>query len=106
MSVKAIGEYSFPSADRAENFGDDMLVFVMWRGNPMMVAPAAFRAPRGMAWADFKAQMVDPWAASDPDYDPSAARGWLLYDSAFSPEEDRSLVELGLDHKDLVSFET
>ena len=24
-----------------------------------------------MTWADFKSQMIDPWAASDPDYDPS-----------------------------------
>lgn len=106
MSVKAIGEYSFPSADRAENFGDDMLVFVMWRGNPMMVSPAAFRAPRAMSWGDFKAQMVDPWAASDPDYNPGDAGRWRLYDSEFTPREGRSLAELGVDHKDLLSFST
>ena len=74
MSVKALYEYDYPSRDRQENFGDDLLVNVLWVNNPMFGAPACFRAPRAMSWADFKAQLIDPWAASDPGYDPAAPK--------------------------------
>ena len=72
MPVKALYDYDFPSKDRQEVYGDDILVNVMWTNNPMLCSAACFRTPKAMSWADFKAQMIDPWAASDPDYDPSA----------------------------------
>jgi phenol hydroxylase P4 protein len=70
MAVKAIYDYDFPSRDRQELYGDDILVNVLWANNMMFCSAACFRAPKAMSWADFKSQMVDPWAASDPDYDP------------------------------------
>lgn len=106
MTVKALGAYDFPSADRAELFGDDQLVFVMWRGNPLMVAPAAFRAPKAMSWSDFRSQLVDGWAASDPDYDPAQARAWILDDEELSPDPERSIADLGIGHKSVLSFST
>jgi phenol hydroxylase P4 protein len=60
MAIKALADYDFPSADRQENFGDDMLVNVMWTNNMMLCAAACFRAPRAMAWEGFKNQMMDP----------------------------------------------
>ena len=48
MTVKALYDYEFPSADRVENFGEDQLVYVHWRGNPLLCSAACFRAPRAM----------------------------------------------------------
>ena len=35
MAVKALYDYDFPSKDRQELFGDDMLVNVLWTNNMM-----------------------------------------------------------------------
>lgn len=104
MSVKAIGEYDFPSADRAENFGDDQLVYVHWRGNLFLCAAATFRAPRAMRWDDFRSTMVDPWAGSDPDFDPVRAGTWTLDGEPFAPDPARALADLGVGHKSLLTF--
>lgn len=106
MAVKALYDYDYPSKDRQENFGDDILVNVMWANNMMFCSAACFRAPKAMPWADFKAQMIDPWAASDPDYDPGAAGGWQVNGQAFSPAGDVTLAETGIGHKGLFTFRT
>jgi len=106
MAVKALYDYEFPSADRAEVYGDDMLVNVMWRGNMLFASPACFRAPKSMTWADFKAGMIDPWAAADQDYDPSAAVGWQVGDRSETPADGATLAELGVEHKGLITFRT
>ncbi len=106
MTVKALYEYDFPSKDRPEVFGDDLLVHVMWTNNMMFVSAACFRAPKAMSWADFKSQMIDPWAASDPDYDPSAPTDWSVDGQSTSPAEDASLADLGVVHKGLITFRT
>ncbi len=104
MSVRAIGTYDFPSRSRQELYGDDQLVHVWWRNNMMFCAAACFRAPKAMAWGDFRAAMVDPWAGSDPDYDPSTPHDWTVDDVAVTPSDDQTLEQLGVGHKSLVSF--
>ncbi len=105
MSVRAITAYEFPSRSRQELYGDDQLVDVWWRNNPMFCAAAMFRAPKAMTWADFRAAMLDPWAGSDPDFDPASPRSWVLDDAPFTPEDNRTLEELGVGHKSLIAFE-
>ena len=106
MSVKAVYTYDYPSKDRQQNFGDDMLVNVMWTNNRMFAAAACFRAPKAMAWSDFRSQLVDPWAGSDPDYDPSAATGWEIDGKAVDLASDTPLGDAGLVHKGLITFRT
>jgi phenol hydroxylase P4 protein len=106
MTVKALYPYDFPSRDRQENFGDDMLVHVMWANNQMFAAAACFRAPTAMPWSDFKSQMIDTWAAADPDYDPSAPRDWQIDGSPVEIEPGTPLGRTGLVHKGLISFRT
>ena len=44
MAVKALYDYDFPSKDRQEVFGDDILVNVMWTNNMMFAsAKPSFR---------------------------------------------------------------
>lgn len=106
MTVKALYDYEFPSADRAELFGDDQLVYVHWQGNPLFCSAACFRAPKAMPFGEFVENIVRPWAASDPDFDPAGVRGWRLFDKPIEPDPATSLDELGIGHKALLTFST
>lgn len=104
MSVKALYNYDFPSADRIENFGDDQLVYVHWEGNPLFCSSACFRAPRTIPFGEFVTVMVHPWAASDPDFDPARIWGWKLFDEPIFPDPAEPLERLGIGHKALLRF--
>ncbi|MBM7367845.1 phenol hydroxylase subunit P4 [Gordonia hydrophobica] len=107
MAVKALYEYKYPAADRAEIFGEDQLLYVHWRGNPLFCSAACFRAPQAMSFNDFVAEIVNPWAASDPDFEPSSITDWQLFDDALDPGDgSASLTELGIGHKALLKFTT
>ena len=107
MPVRSLsGTYDYPSSSRQELYGDDQLVSVHWEGNLTFGAPACFRAPRALPWSEFMAQFVDPWAACDPDYDPSTPTGFRLDGDAFIPQPDKSLADLGVGHKSLICFRT
>lgn len=69
MAIKSLGAYDFPSRSRQELYGDDQLVSVWFQDTMWFAAPAMFRAPRAMTWADFRDQMFVPFAEEDPDYD-------------------------------------
>lgn len=104
MAVKALYDYTFPSADRVENFGDDQLVYVQWDGNPLFCSAACFRAPQAIPFGTFVADMVVPWASSDPDFVPGTITSWRLFDEPLDAVPDRSLAELGVAHKGLLKF--
>lgn len=105
--MRTIGTYEFEPTDGAAAYGDDQLVYVH-REDPRLwfCAAAAFRAPQAMRWADFREQVVDGWLATDPDYDPSTATNWRIFDKPFEPDPDKTLAELGIKHKYLVKFAT
>lgn len=105
MTVRALSPgYDFPSRSRAELYGDDQLVNVLWRGNMMFCSAACFRVPKAMTWAAFVEQMVDPWAGSDPGYVPGSPRGWVLDGRPLEPDGERTLADLGVGHKSLLEF--
>jgi phenol hydroxylase P4 protein len=104
MTVRAIGNYDFPSADRQELFGDDELVYVHWQDNPLFCSAAAFRAGRAMTFGDFMAGIVDPWLSSDPDYSPAAVKKWRLDGRDFEPDPQSTLADQGVGHKSLLVF--
>jgi phenol/toluene 2-monooxygenase (NADH) P4/A4 len=106
MTVKALYDYDYPSKDRQELFGDDILVNVMWTNNRMLAVAACFRAPKAMPWSDFKSQMIDTWAAADPDYDPSAPTGWQIDGQDRSPDPAGTIDDTGVVHKGLITFRT
>lgn len=98
--------YEFEARDRAEVFGDDMLVHVYWQGNMLFCSAAAFRAPKAMKWSDFKANMLAGLFGVDPEYatlTPENTR-WLLDTTPIQPRDDQTLSEVGLTHKGLVRF--
>lgn len=104
MAVKALYDYDYPSADRAENFGDDQLVYVLWRGNPLFCSAACFRVPKAMPFGEFVSGLVEPWAGADPDFAPSRVGDWKLFESALTVDAGKSVADLGVGHKALLSF--
>jgi phenol hydroxylase P4 protein len=104
MAVKALYDYDYPSADRAENFGDDQLVYVLWRGNPLFCSAACFRVPKAMPFGEFVSGLVEPWAGADPDFDPSRVGDWKLFEYAMTVDPGKSVADLGVGHKALLSF--
>ena len=52
MTVKALYEYDYPSRDRQENFGDDLLVNVQWLNNPMFGCSGLLPGAQGDARTD------------------------------------------------------
>lgn len=105
MSVRAIGEYAFPSRSRAELYGEDQLVHVWWRDNTFLASAATFRVPKAMPFGEFVTTVVEPWAASDPDFEPGSERDWFIDDRPLRVSDDSSLAELGIGHKHTVSFQ-
>lgn len=104
MSVKAIGDYDFPSRSRQELYGDDLLVNVWWRNNPFLSAAGTFRAPKAMTWGDFRAALMDPWAGTDPDFEAGGPTAWQLDGQPLAPRDGATLDELKFGHKSLLSF--
>lgn len=104
MTVRAIGDYDFPSRSRQELYGDDQLVHVLWRGNSFLCSAATFRAPRAMPFGEFVSAVVEPWAASDPDLVSGTLADWQLDGRAIEPKPDETLTDLGVGHKHLLSF--
>jgi phenol/toluene 2-monooxygenase (NADH) P4/A4 len=98
--------YEFEARDRAEVFGDDMLVYVYWQGNMLFCSAAAFRAPKAMKWGDFKANMLKGVFGIDPIYDTlnAANTAWLISELPAQPKDDQTLEELGVKHKGLIKF--
>lgn len=105
MSVRSIGEYNFPSRSRVELYGDDQLVHVWWRDNQYLAAAATFRVPKAMPFGEFVTNVVEPWAATDPDFVAGSERDWFLDDDPLRVSDDASLSELGIGHKHTLSFQ-
>src|SRR3546814_13548047 len=66
MSVKAIGAYEFPSRDREEIFGDNLIVYFSWEQHLLFAAPFLLFTPRDVTFAQFVEERVKPLIAPDP----------------------------------------
>ena len=105
MTVRSIGEYDFPAAEPRANFGTDLLVYVYFEGNHFFGSANTFRLPPDLPWGAFRSEMLDPWAAIDPDTDPARFGNWRADDVAFEPGEADTLASLGIGWKSVVRFD-
>src|SRR3546814_14004538 len=78
MSVKAIGAYEFPSRDREEIFGDNLIVYFSWEQHLLFAAPFLLFTPRDVTFAQFVEERVKPLIAPDP---PPGAIDWAKVES-------------------------
>lgn len=108
MSVVSMGDYTFESKDRVENFHGNQLVFVGWDHHLLFCAPFAFPLPPDMP---FKA-MVDNVFPTCFGYHPEFAQikwgeaTWIKAGKPFTPDWDKSLADNGIGHKTAIHFKT
>jgi phenol hydroxylase P4 protein len=48
--------------------------------------------------------MIVPWAEEDPDFDPKAVYTWSLHGEPLVPDDETSLEDLGVVHKDVIGM--
>ncbi|OYO12466.1 phenol hydroxylase [Enemella evansiae] len=105
MAVKSLGTYEFDSRSAQALYGDDMLVHVLRRDSMFFASAVALRVPQTMSWKEFVDTQVIPWASADPDFKAEGPFVWKLIEEDFEPEDDKSLAELGIRHKNTVSLD-
>jgi phenol hydroxylase P4 protein len=99
--------YEFQARDRAEVFGDDMLIHVYWKGNMLFCSAAAFRAPKAIKFGDFKANMLSGVFGADSSFAElnSENTRWTVDGKEVKPTDDTPLSEVCPTHKGLIMFE-
>lgn len=103
MPVKSLAPYEFPSRSAVENYDGDMLVNIFLEDSDLLACAAMVRVPQDMTWQDFYQTQFLPLAQADPDYDVSGGVDMKLVDDPFNPSDDKSLTELGIEHKNTIT---
>jgi phenol hydroxylase P4 protein len=109
MAVKFIGEsYDFPCANREENYGGDMNIYVLWDEHLMYLCAGTYRVPKDMKMRDFLEQVFTPERSQHPDmakvdWDDAV---WEFYDQPWTPELDKSFEENSVGHQSFLRFKT
>lgn len=104
MALKTLGEYTFESRSDIKNYGDDMIVHVWAKNSTWFCSSMAVRIPQNMVWKDFVSEIAMPYVNADPDFDKDATVTWELVGEAFEPADDKTLSELGVQHKNTISL--
>ena len=106
MATISIGEYNFPPADRAENYGGDINIYCCWEHHLLVPCPAAYRLPSEISLRDFLTQMFCPDHNHHPEYSKIdyARLVWTLDGQPWAPVLDKSLRENGVTHMSYLSF--
>lgn len=105
MAVKFIGAaYNFPCANRQENYGGDMSLYMVWDRHLIYCAPNAYRVPPAMKFRDFLEQVFAPDYAQHPDVKKvDWEQGvWQLENAPWQPDLDKSLEENGIAHNSFI----
>lgn len=105
MSTRALYDYTkFPSRSAQENYGDDILVSLWQKDDTFFAAPLMLRVPKAMTWKDFYQTQFLPYVNHSPRTKAGESYIFELTNEPFSPEDDKSLEELGVEHKNVLSF--
>jgi len=108
MAVKHLGAYEFEAANRVENYGGVINLYVLWEGHLFFVCPLALPVDPGMPMRAFLSEVLAPCYQAHPD---AADLDWERVDwtyegEAWKPDLDRSLAENGLRHMSFLRFRT
>ncbi|WOP19740.1 hypothetical protein [Raineyella sp. LH-20] len=104
MAIKALYDYTYPSRSAQSFYGDDMLVNLWQIDDRWFCSPATVRVPRAMTWKDFYQTQFLPYVSANPHTTGDESYAWTLVDDAFSPQDDQTLEELGVRHKNTLGF--
>ena len=109
MPVKFVGDsYEFPCANRVENYGGDINIYVVWDHHLIYCAPNTYRLPPDMKFRDFLEQVFAPDYSQHPDtekvdWDDGV---WQLENEPWEPDLDKSFSENGITHNSFIRVTT
>ncbi len=109
MAVSAIiDNYRGERKDRVENFGGAQILYIAWDEHLMFCSPVALPVPPDTPFAVVVDELIPGAFSLHPDFkdinwDDAI---WLLNGEAFTPDREKTLQELGVDHKSVLRFET
>ena len=109
MAVKFIGDsYDFPCANRRENYGGDINIYVVWDHHLIYCAPNTYRLPPDMKFRDFLEQVFAPDYFQHPDVDKvNWDEGvWQLENQPWQPDLDKSFTGNGIAHNSFIRVTT
>jgi phenol hydroxylase P4 protein len=106
MSVKHLGEYAFEPANRVENYGGAINLYIVWDGHLLFVCPLALPVDPATRFREFLTQVVQPCYrahpdAADLDWDRVE---WTYENKPWTPNLDQSLAENGVRHMSFLRF--
>lgn len=109
MAVAAITpDYTGERRDRVENFHGNQLVYVGWDYHLMFCSPVAFATPPNTLFSTLQDEIIPGAFSLHPEFieiDWEKVQ-WHLNGEAFTPQEDATLAEQGIDHKSILRFRT
>ena len=109
MSVKFIGDtYDYESANREENYGGDINIYVVWDQHLMYACPSTYRVPKAIKLREFLEDVLKPDYAQHPDMDKVDWDNtvWEFYDQPWTPDMDKSLEDNKVGHQSFLRFKT
>lgn len=108
MAVDSIGQYKFPSRERAEIFGESQIVYFCWERHMLFAAPFITFVRGDMKLGDYLDSVIKPLISPDPDAPQVewAKAQWSNGPKSFTPNFDASLEDNGIGHKGKIIMST
>lgn len=105
MPTPALYDYTVhPSRSAQELYGDDILLSLWQKDDNFFASPMTLRVPLAMTWQDFYQTQFLPYVAANPHTQGDETYTWQLVGQPFTPEDDKTLEELGVKHKYTLGF--
>lgn len=108
MAVKAISTYTAEPKDKVENFNGMQLLYVHWLNHNMFCAPFALLVAPNMTFAELWQTYIKPAVAPHPESEKIMEDEiqWKLNGKTFEPNKGTPLLEMGIDHKSMLTMAT
>ncbi|WOQ16871.1 hypothetical protein [Raineyella sp. W15-4] len=104
MAINARYDYDYPSRSAQALYGDNIMVHLWQKDDLWFASPACVLVPKAMTWKDFYQTQFLPYVSANPHTTGGESYAWSLVDNAFTPQDDRTLEELGVQHKNTLGF--
>ena len=109
MAIRAIcSDYTGEVMDRQANFGNNILVYIGWDEHLLFCSAKTFPLPPSMTFKELKEKILTEGFSQHPDFENINWDDvqWKLNGSSIQPSDEKTLAELGFDHKSLLRFKT
>ncbi|RJG02489.1 phenol hydroxylase subunit P4 [Noviherbaspirillum sedimenti] len=108
MPVVSIKLYPVDNKDRKENFHGAQLLYVGWDKHLLFYAPTVFCLPPDTRFRDVVETHLANAYGVHPEFSGIDWNQvcWLKSGQPWTPDMDKSIAENGLEHKDVLRFQT